>query len=479
MRILTAIVVFMCATPAAAQPGPALTWQAITYKHAGGEEPAEQAMLDVPERHAAPAGKFIQLAVVRFRSRSPNPSAPIIYLAGGPGSSGIEAGRGPRFALFDALRAHGDVILLDQRGAGHSRPNLNCSERWSLDPAGQRSWASMTAIAAERVRPCVARLREQGVDLAAFNTRESADDVDWLRRALRAPQVNLIAISYGTHLGLAVLARHGATIERVVLAGVVGPDHVLKLPSNIDRIVEAFGKHVAADPVFGAQPPFAATLRGIISRLEAEPARVTLARNGQSIPVTVSAFDVRIVVSLALEDRETMRNLPLLVYAMARGEFRPIAEQLTGLARMPIPTAMNLAVECASGATAARRARIQRETSAALIGRVIDLPQPDICEYLGAGDLGDAFRRPVQWNGAALLISGDLDLRTPPSNADEVIAGGMTGASHLVLERAGHDDDLLVGSAQLPKVIASFIGGEAATVNRITLPPIPFSYPPR
>ena len=74
----------------------------------------------------------LNFAFVRFKSTAPNPGSPIIYLAGGPGGSGIVSARGSRFPLFMAMREFGDVIALDQRGVGQSKPNLVCGESYDL-----------------------------------------------------------------------------------------------------------------------------------------------------------------------------------------------------------------------------------------------------------------------------------------------------------------------------------------------------------
>src|SRR5690606_28539839 len=62
----------------------------------------------------------IRLGYVRFPSTAAQPGPPIIYLAGGPGGSGVDAATGPRFPIFMALRAVADVIAFDQRGTGLS-----------------------------------------------------------------------------------------------------------------------------------------------------------------------------------------------------------------------------------------------------------------------------------------------------------------------------------------------------------------------
>ncbi len=62
---------------------------------------AEFGKLTVPENRTNPNSRLIELTFVRFKSTSPNPGSPIIYLAGGPGGSGISAARGNRFPLSE------------------------------------------------------------------------------------------------------------------------------------------------------------------------------------------------------------------------------------------------------------------------------------------------------------------------------------------------------------------------------------------
>ena len=80
----------------------------------------------VPERYAQPRGRKITLAFIRYKATTANPGTPVLYLAGGPGTSGIDYVTSQRFEPYLALREFGDVIALDQRGTGHSEPNLVC-----------------------------------------------------------------------------------------------------------------------------------------------------------------------------------------------------------------------------------------------------------------------------------------------------------------------------------------------------------------
>ncbi len=98
----------------------------------GDKVDAEYGRLYVPENRNKPNSRLIELSFVRFKSTSPDPGPPIVYLAGGPGNSGIAAARGARFPLFMPMREVSDVIALDQRGTGNSLPDVRCSENLSF-----------------------------------------------------------------------------------------------------------------------------------------------------------------------------------------------------------------------------------------------------------------------------------------------------------------------------------------------------------
>jgi len=94
--------------------------------------------------------------------------SPIIYLAGGPGGSGIASARGSRFPLFMAMREFGDVIALDQRGVGQSKPNLVCRESYDLPLDKSLTREEAIRVTRERSRSCAETWRGQGVDLSGY-----------------------------------------------------------------------------------------------------------------------------------------------------------------------------------------------------------------------------------------------------------------------------------------------------------------------
>lgn len=473
------IIILLFAVSAAAQRKAGdLTIKPYVFENGKGEKvDAEMGVLMVPENRRDPHSNLIELAFVRFKSTAKNPSAPIVYLAGGPGGSGIGTATGSRFPLFMAMREVGDVIAFDQRGTGRSKPNLTCHQRFDLPLDVAPSREVLLKAYQERSRDCAFYWRElQRVDLNAYNTNESADDLEDLRKSLGAKQLNLWSISYGTHLALATIRRHPKSINRAILAGTEGPDHTYKLPGNIQKHLVDLANVIKADPELGKEiPDFLGLMRSVLERLEKEPAIVEVndPLTKLSVKVTINKFVLQYLTASNIGTTVTA-NFPLVYYAASKGDYSPAAKAWLEQTRGSMNSAMSFMMDCASGLTAARAAQISREAKETLLEDGANQLFPDICEIWKAPDLGDPFRAPVRADVPVLFISGTLDARTPVSNAEEYRVG-FPNSSHLIIEGAVHSDPLFLSSPRIKDAMLEFLKGVPITTTKITLPPMKFA----
>lgn len=187
---------------------------------------AELGHLFVPENRSNPQSRLIEITFIRFRSTSKSPGPPTIFLTGGPGVSAYYHARSNIGSPFyNAQQEVGDLILLEQRGTFKSKPNLQCDGEIDYPLDKPLELKELLRRYKEQCRSCKKHWQEQGVDLTGYNTIESADDIEALRKALGIEKLNLLGESYGTHLALATMRRYEKSIHRVILAGVEGPDH--------------------------------------------------------------------------------------------------------------------------------------------------------------------------------------------------------------------------------------------------------------
>ncbi|MGH9868147.1 MAG: alpha/beta hydrolase [Candidatus Polarisedimenticolia bacterium] len=320
------------------------------------------------------------------------------------------------------------------------------------------------------VRRCVEVWRGQGVPLDALTTEENADDVESLRIALGAQRLILLGGSYGSHLAFAVLRRHPASVERIALFGIEGPDHTLKRPALVDEILGRLAGLIASDPFYGrALPDPVASLRALAQRLAGRPASVQV--EGQT--VVVGDWDLRKRIADSMGRNGPMRQLPAAIAAMERGDFTDLARWAESWRRGTQWSAMALVMDCASWASPGRLELIGREARTSLVGSTVDFPFPDICDGLPIPRLGEDFRAPLRSLIPALFVTGDLDARTPPANADEM-ARGFPSAHRVIVANAGHG---IIGYPQINPVMLDFLRGASGLPREVAFPKVAFTLP--
>lgn len=464
------------APPEPPAPPPVIDFEPYEFVAGNGSKvAAERGTFQVREDRNDPNSRMINLSFVRFASTSANPGRPIIYLAGGPGGAGAGTARGARFPLFMALREVADVIAFDQRGAGLSQRPPICAAQNAPTAATPLTHANITAFYRTELTRCFDWWAAQGVAIDGYTTLESAHDIDDLRRALGVKRVNLWGISYGSHLGLAMMKHHPQSVSRAVLAGIEGLDETVKLPSENDAYFARVQAVIDADPVAkAAYPDLAALMRRVHARLNTTPASLTFTPSGKTAPVTVTidGFAIQLLASGMIADPVSVRRLPLFYAALDGGQFTQAAQQLYAqfLARPPTFAGMPEAMDLASGISPARAARLEKEFATAILGDALNFPMPHVAGIRPQLDLGDSFRAPFTSTVPTLFISGTLDGRTYPSEAAET-AKGFTNGARLIVENGGHniyEADPRIGEA----VLAWFKGEPVPATIRFDPPKI-------
>ncbi len=447
-----------------------LTIERYVFESAKGEKvDAEMGKLIVPESRRKSNGRQVELAFVRFRQTGKGSGTPIIYLAGGPWGSGIGAARGTRFALFMAMREFGDVIAFDQRGTGQSKPSLACKQKLDFPPTAAGVRDEMIKHLSERTQAYREQLTAAGIDLSAYNTEESADDIESLRLALGVDRFSLWSISYGTHLGLAFIKRHPKGIERAIMAGVNGLDDRRKLPSDAEAALLEVSRLAKRDTELSALVPDVHSLIGrVLAELDKGPvtAQVINPQTKQPEKVSVSKLDVQFVTAQSLGSSRFVRSIPALYYAMSKGDYKEIAFAVAGMKVNGLPgSAMFFTMDCASGGSRDRYARIKGDEEKTLLGDAFNFLIADSCATWKVNDLGPSFRSPVRSDVPVLMISGTLDGRTPPARAEDVRKGFRNGV-HLIVEGASHDDDLWFSTPVIKESMVAFMKGEKLQATR-------------
>ena len=465
--LLTCAAMTLGLSARATSQAPAIQFAPFTFRAPDSSAvQADSGTLVVRADRKGKGSQTISLPIVRFRGTATQGAAPIIYISGGSGS-GIAAVRSARFPMFMALREVGDVIALDLRGAGRSRPRVSCP--FAITELSQPSNYSMLVTSlTTQTRACADSLKRSGVDLDAHNIREVVGDIDDLRSALGVKKIRLIGISTGTQIVLEYMRRHPQNVERVVLAGVQAPDQNRHMPAGEDTVVRTLAAQLKAK----GSGDLIAQISSVLDSLEVRPRQATIVNNrGDTARVGIGPFDVQLLVAATLGDRRQMSLLPRLIGAAAQGNYTPLATMKLAAAQQGITSAYEALMDCQTSAPTSRVRAAEQQSKTALLGNAT-LDFPEVCQAWGVAPLDDSYRQPVVSTIPSLLISGTLDGRTPVKNAEDAMRG-LRNATHLIVDGASHGDDLFLSSPEIVPTILKFLSGAAALPRRLQISTTP------
>jgi pimeloyl-ACP methyl ester carboxylesterase len=168
--------------------------------------------INVPAARGDPSlGEQSIFFAVLPRQRAAKPAVgTIVAVEGGPGyaSTNFDSAKSYR-AVFGPLLRRRDLVLIDQRGTGHSQA-VNC-------PQLQRGMVPELIATASCANQFGARYQ-------GFTSAESAADIEAVRTALGLGPITLYGDSYGTLLAQAYSVRYPASLRSLVLSSAYPAD---------------------------------------------------------------------------------------------------------------------------------------------------------------------------------------------------------------------------------------------------------------
>ena len=457
----------------AAEPGKIYTGEVeVVFENDGQKVQAFEGSIEVAENRSDENSRLIPLHYLRFPATGKNPGSPVIYLAGGPGGSGISTAAYPgfRFPLFMAMREFGDVIALDQRGTGKSSTAPACTSKQSMPLNRSQNEVLVTQLYRQAATECVAFWNSEGVDVLGYTTMESARDIDQLRKHFDAEKVTLWGISYGSHLALASLKVMPGKIDKMVLASAEGLNQTVKLPSRtdayFDRLQLAINQQAAAAQAY---PDIKALINRVHKRLDESPIQLQVPQDDAE-PLEFLFQKVYLQGIAANMIADPFRGVPQLLQlysAIDHGitEMLPELIKRAGLDQAQISfEVMPFAMDIASGITGKRLRLVNQQAEHSLLGKLLNFPMPHLNQSVDGLDLGDGFREYPRSDVPTLLLTGTLDGRTYPEGQREATQG-LTRLTQVVVKNAGHN--LFMVSPKVTDVIQQFMKDGAVETTEI------------
>jgi pimeloyl-ACP methyl ester carboxylesterase len=378
------------------------------------------------DRSGAVAGR-IALHVGLLRARHAT-RAPILALAGGPGQATVPFTRD--FADELGTRRGGrDLVTLDTRGTG-----------WS---GLVRCRAYEQAFKASEVASATSCARELGERRAFYTSTDVAADIDAVRRRLGVPKIAVYGVSYGTRVALEYARRYPQHTDRVILDSPLedgGSDAFsLSTLQAIPRVLHTLCGYGCG----GARHPVA-DLRELAARLRAEPLRRWVRDGRSAIRLEITEDDLYSLLVTTDLFVPLMQAVPIVVQEALKGRYASLiglmraADQLDALGTLrDFSPGLFAATLCEESPVAWDRAADPATRRAQMLAALAAVPDRSLGPFdrqaaLNAGIWPVCGHWPAPVRPAApqrplpsvpfLLLSGDLDLRTPLDGAKRLAA---------------------------------------------------------
>ncbi len=419
---------------------------------------------EVWENRAAKSGRRIPLRVVILPAKSPDRQPdPVVYLNGGPGDSNVDAASWLAAELKE-INQQRDILLVDFRGTGGSG-GLFCPEMETS--AGLQGYLDHY-LAPDQVKACAERLAKTA-DLSQYTNATTVDDLDEVRAALGYEKVNLVGGSGGSRTGLIYLRRHPDSVRTATLSGLVPTDErgPFFMARHVQRALDGLLAECDRDEACrSAFPKVREELAIMLQRAAEEPAVVALTDGETGKPVEVRLTRNALITTLRamLYSSTGASRIPFSVHQAILGNWQPMAEaaQAAGAGLSTMARGYYLSLTCSEDLPFIREEEIPAVVRGSFLGDYRIRAQQAACAAWPVPPVGREFQEPVTSDVPALLISGERDPVTPPSNAERA-ARTLKNSLHVVIPHAGHSLDGLETMACLTGLMARFV--EAGTVK--------------
>jgi len=451
----------------AAPPAPAPRLALEVCRLKGVEHDALCGKLRRPLDPTRPDGPQIDIhvAVLPAIARNKKPD-PVLFFAGGPGQSAIGlAGQVSR--LYARFLNRRDLILVDQRGTGRSAP-LACEPESPTRPLADSVDPARQAKLLLECRDALQKLPHG--DLRQYTTTIAVADVEAVRQALGAAQLNLVGGSYGTRAGLEYMRQFPRNVRRAVLDGVAPPDMALpgSFSPDAQRAFDALLGDCEADPGCRTRYPYLRTQwKAVLGGLPREVA-VLHPVTGREERLTLTRDIVLGLVRLPLYAPTLAAALPLAISEASAGRYGAIVGLATAVGGggkgTDLAMGMHFSVVCSEDMS---RLALSGDQPGADFGESTLAQYREACEIWPRGQVPAAFYTMPQAPAPTLLLSGGDDPVTPPRHAERVAQALGPKARHVVVPHAGHGT---IATGCLRDVVFRFIDSDNEAAALAALP---------
>jgi pimeloyl-ACP methyl ester carboxylesterase len=386
----------------------------------------------VPENRAEPNGHTIGLRVVVLPALvEPAREDAVTYLAGGPGDAATERALAGGWQS-SSLRTTRDLLLVDQRGTGASKP-------------------------------------PHGADVTQYGTRMAMDDLDAVRAALGYRQLDVYGGSYGATAAQVYLKLHASSVRTVILSGATALDvpYFGSYAVNAQRALDQLAQFCASDPdCRKAFPDWERHFGELVKAWNAHPVH------------GMTGDQFASVVHKMLRDVNTAVSIPLVVSHAVKGDYAPLEQAGSGDLDIGDLNVMGSSIWCSEpwvGLDAIGPWRTDFDSYATTF--IAEFRQ-ECSSVPRRAEPRSFWRLPTSSRVPVIAIQGGADPQDPMANLAD-LKRHFTDSRIVVLPHLGHD---ISWDGGCDSMLADFVArgttkglDTTSCVGEVVVPPFPLS----
>lgn len=424
----------------------------------------------VPENREHPEAKKLRLPVQIIKAAKISDAEPIFWLDGGPGASNILNIKKIKQAQQQQLMEYHDFVCVGYRGVDGSVKLRSKQISKAFRGKGHQllSNRSLDKIEAEIKAYCI-RLKEKGIDINCYTIMDVVDDMESARLSLGYPRINIISVSFGTRVALLYGQRHPEVLNRTVMIGASPPGYFLLRSGQAERVLYQY------DSLYHSQMAGSDThaIRTAIQKAyERMPRRWSIFRLDAD---KIKAGTVNALYTRGFSVWACNAYLRAAHHNDYRGLFllQKLYDQ-TNRASIGDMYAKTVSADMVTGVQGAFFSRDELRFTQTLLGNNVSVIYGTTAHLWNMRSIPAEYKVSRSTDMETLVVSGELDFRTPADITENALMPFLRKGKHVVLKGMSHSDILQNVMKSTQFLYQYFEGGKVNAALIDPLPPVDF-----
>lgn len=425
----------------------------------------------VEENRKAPNGRTIDLQIAVIPAVSEAKEAdPLVLFAGGPGQGARAMGRFVRMS-FRGINETRDIVLIDQRGMGDSRP-LTC-EMPDMQLT-EMDTESMQQMYADMVTDCASNI---DADVTQYTQDIANEDIHEVLVALGYDQVNLYGASWGTRSALLYANQFPEQVRTVIVDGTAPLSNKVPLyftrdaQKTINLMLQDCRNDESCNSTF---VDLEQRFNQYLSDFPEDGVKVTLPdpNTAKMTEATIGKDAVISAIRTILYSPDLSRMLPVVIERLIENDLRPLAGIMSAAGDAGMTLGATLTILCSEEYPRFTETEMATEAMGGFEAGTFARLMGESCKLWPKAPLPEIYTQKLEQAMPTLILSGALDPVTPAYWGDEMKVH-FPNNLHLVAPNAGHNvapvgctDDLMTDFVKA----ASYENIDAECLNDIKRP---------